>query len=50
MAAYVGLDVVIMDPLDSKTMSFIKVANMLIGKDPLCKVYIRAYRKGIIVD
>lgn len=50
MAAYVGLDVVIMDPLDSKTMSFIKVANMLIGKDPLCKGYIRAYRKGIIVD
>jgi cobalamin-dependent methionine synthase I len=50
MAAYAGLDAVILDPLDAKAMSFIKVANMLTGRDTLCKDYIRAYRKGMLVD
>ena len=50
MAAYAGLDAVILDPLDSKIMSLLKVAEMLTGKDPLCRGYIRALRKGIIVD
>jgi len=31
-------------------MSFVKAADMLTGKDPFCKGYIRAYRKGTIVD
>ena len=50
IAAYAGLDAVILDPLDAKAISFIKVADMLTGKDPLCRGYIRAHRKGIIVD
>ena len=50
MAAYCGLDAVILDPLDAKAMSLVKVADMLTGKDPLCKGYLRAYRKGNIVD
>jgi len=50
MAAYAGLDAVIVDPLDSKAMSFIKVADMLVGKDPSCKAYLRAHRRGNIVD
>lgn len=50
MAAYAGLDAVILDPLDAKIMSFIRVANMLTGDDPLCKKYIRDHRKGILVD
>ena len=50
MAAYAGLDAVILDPLDAKEMGFIKVTNMLMGKDPFCKEYIRAYRKGILID
>ena len=49
MAAYTGLDAVILNPLDTKTMSLIKVADMLTGKDPLCRGYTRAHRKGIIV-
>jgi cobalamin-dependent methionine synthase I len=49
MAAYAGLDAVILDPLDARTMSLVKVANMLSGKDPLCKAYLRAHRKGEIV-
>jgi len=50
MAAYAGLDAVIVDPLDAKAMSLIKVADMLIGRDSSCRGYIRAHRKGTIVD
>lgn len=50
MAAYAGLDAAILDPLDAKAMSIVKVADMLTGKDPWCKGYIRAYRKGNILE
>lgn len=50
MAAYAGLDAVIVDPLDSKAMSLIKVADMLTGRDSSCRSYLRAHRKGDIVD
>ena len=50
MAVYAGLDAVILDPLDAKTMGFIKVADMLAGRDSFCKEYIRAHRKGALVD
>ena len=50
MAAYAGLDAVILNPLDAKMMSFIKAADMLTGKDPSCRGYIRAHRKGVLLD
>jgi len=50
MAAYAGLDAAILDPLDAKIMSFVKVGDMLTGKDPSCRRYLRAHRKGTIVD
>jgi hypothetical protein len=50
MAAYAGLGAVILDPLDAKIMSFIRIASMLTGDDPLCRKYIRDHRKGILVD
>ncbi len=50
MAAYAGLDAAILDPLDAKIMSFVKVADMLTGKDLACKGYIKAHRKGVLVD
>jgi 5-methyltetrahydrofolate--homocysteine methyltransferase len=50
MAAYAGLDAAIVDPLDSMAMSLIKVADMLVGKDSSCRAYLRAHRKGDIVD
>ena len=50
MAAYTGLDAVIVDPLDTKAMSLIKVADMLVGNDPSCRAYLRAHRQGDIVD
>jgi len=49
MAAYAGLDAVIVDPLDVKAMSLVKVADMITGKDPSCRGYLRANRNGIIV-
>lgn len=50
MAAQVGLDSAILNPLDTKAMTFIKVANMLTGNDPFCKTYIKAYRKGTLTE
>ena len=50
MAAYAGLDAAIIDPLDTKAISVIKIADMLINKDPFCKNYTKAHRKGNIVD
>jgi hypothetical protein len=50
MAAYAGLDAAILNPLDAKMMSFVIVADMLTGKDPSCKGYLRAHRRGILVD
>jgi cobalamin-dependent methionine synthase I len=50
MAASVGLDAVILDPLDVKMMSFVRVADMLTGKDPSCKGYIRAHRRGMLLE
>ena len=50
LAAYAGLDAAILDPLDAKLMSVIRVADLLMGKDPFCRDYMRAHRKGMIVD
>jgi len=50
MAAAAGLDGAILNPLDSKMMSVVKVADMLTGKDSSCKGFIRAHRKDILVD
>ena len=50
MAAYAGLDAVILNPLDTKIMSLIKAADMLTGKDASCRGYTRAHQKGILVD
>jgi cobalamin-dependent methionine synthase I len=50
MAAYAGLDAAILNPLDAKIMSFVKVADMLTGKDLACKGYVKAHRKGLLVD
>jgi hypothetical protein len=50
MAAYAGLDAAILDPLDTRIMGIVKVADMLTGKDNLCRTYIRAHRRGVIAD
>ena len=50
MAAYAGLDAIIVNPLDTKMMGLIKVADLLTGNDPMCRAYIRAHRKGLLQD
>jgi 5-methyltetrahydrofolate corrinoid/iron sulfur protein methyltransferase len=50
MAASAGLDAAILNPLDKKLMSLVRVADMLTNKDPLCKRFIRAHRKGLLED
>lgn len=50
MSAAVGLDSAILDPLDAKIMSLAKVADMLTDNDAGCKKYIKAHRKGLLVD
>ncbi len=50
MAASAGLDAAILNPLDAKMMSVVRVADMLTGRDPSCKGYIRAHRKGTLIE
>ena len=50
MAAHAGLDAAILDPLDTRMMSVIKVADLLAGKDPYSRSYLRAHRRGMITD
>ncbi|MFC2017997.1 dihydropteroate synthase [Chloroflexota bacterium] len=50
MSIYAGLDAAILNPMDAKMMGIIKVADMLVGKDPSCRGYIRAHRKGLLAD
>jgi cobalamin-dependent methionine synthase I len=49
MAAYIGLDAAILNPLDTRAMSLIKAADILTEKDPQCRRYIRAYRQGTLI-
>ncbi len=50
MAAYAGLDAAILDPLDARIMSIAKISDLLTGKDANCRGYLRAHRRGAIVD
>ncbi len=50
MAMYMGLDSVILDPLDAKLMACIRAAEVVLGKDPFCRGYLTDYRKGKLQD
>lgn len=50
MAAAAGLDAAILNPLDARMMGLVRVADMLTGKDSLCRKYTRAYRKGLLEE
>jgi cobalamin-dependent methionine synthase I len=49
MSAGAGLDAAILDPLDARMMSLVRVGDMLTGNDQGCRKYIRAHRKGLLV-
>ncbi len=44
MAMTVGLDAVILDPLDSQMMASVTAANAILGNDAFCREYLAAYR------
>ena len=44
MAMTVGLDAVILDPLDKRMMASLIAANAILGNDAFCREYIAAYR------
>jgi cobalamin-dependent methionine synthase I len=50
MSAAAGLDAAILDPLDASMMSLVRVGDMLTGNDHGCRKYIRAHRKGLLVE
>jgi cobalamin-dependent methionine synthase I len=43
-----GMDSAIIDPLDSKIMATIRIADMLLGKDNFCMEYLKGVRSGMI--
>jgi 5-methyltetrahydrofolate--homocysteine methyltransferase len=49
MAMEAGLYAAILDPLDKKVMTHIRVIEMLLGQDDFCLNYIRAFREGKIL-
>jgi len=42
------MDSAIIDPLDSKIMTTIKTADMLLGNDNFCMEYLKGVRSGMI--
>ena len=43
-----GMDSAIIDPLDAKTISTIKTADMLLGNNAFCGNYLKGVRAGKI--
>lgn len=48
MCLCIGLDAVIMDPLDKRMNSTLKASNALIGQDDYCCSYLEAYRANLL--
>ncbi|UCE19206.1 MAG: dihydropteroate synthase [Gemmatimonadota bacterium] len=46
MAVLMGLDTVILNPLNKRLMAGLRAARALVGSDEYCMDYIAAYRKG----
>lgn len=50
LAMRAGLSGAIIDPLDKKIMGALRATNMLLGKDPFCRQYLKSYREGKLED
>jgi len=46
MALAAGLDAAIVDPVDRDLMSALLVSETVLGKDPFCRRYLKAYREN----
>lgn len=49
MSMNMGLDAVIVDPLDATLMSFLRASRVLLGKDEYAMEYLGAFREGKLV-
>jgi len=50
LAMKAGLSAALIDPLDRKMMAMLRATSLLLGKDPYCKTYIKAFREGKLED
>jgi 5-methyltetrahydrofolate--homocysteine methyltransferase len=50
LAMRAGLSGAIVDPLDKKLMGTLRSTNMLLGRDPFCRTYLKSYREGKLED
>ncbi len=48
LAIYAGLNSAILNPLDKKLMSVVRVGEMVLGRDNHCLNYLKAFRGGLI--
>jgi cobalamin-dependent methionine synthase I len=50
LAMRAGLQGALIDPLDRKLMATLRATMVLLGKDPYCRTYLKAYRAGKFED
>ena len=50
LAMRAGLQGALIDPLDRKLMATLRATMVLLGKDPYCRTYLKAYRAGLFED
>lgn len=48
LAMGAGLDTVIVNPLDGAILQALRATDALLGKDDYCRLYLQAYRKGLL--
>ena len=49
LALAAGLDAAILDPTDPRMISCLKAGQALLGQDPFCGTYLKAYRQGQLI-
>jgi 5-methyltetrahydrofolate--homocysteine methyltransferase len=50
LAMRAGLQGALIDPLDKKLMATLRATMLLLGQDPFCRTYLKAYRAGRFED
>jgi 5-methyltetrahydrofolate--homocysteine methyltransferase len=45
-----GLQGALIDPLDKKLMATLRTTMILLGQDPFCRTYLKAFRAGRLED
>jgi cobalamin-dependent methionine synthase I len=50
LAMRAGLQGALIDPLDKKLMATLRATTILLGQDPFCRTYLKAFRAGRLED